>query len=435
MRNSFLMTLTGLCGLVALACGGEGSGGTGGPFGGGGSGGSGLDCSTLTDPPQGCEDACPSGSDSECELGTFCENGRCTAQCTAQEGCAEGSNCNVRGRCVPDLGTGGTGGTGNTGGSNGCQSVQVTPTRSIPNVMFLVDQSGSMTSNFGGGLNRWEAAHSAITQIVSEIDSIVRFGLTTYQSDDGGITPDECPIFDTQVGFALDNFDTINMSYPASFPGGIDTPTGDSIDVLVDIIQQDPPPADGPTIIVLATDGEPDSCEIPNPNPTPQAREEAVTASANSHASGIDVFVLWVGALSNQGTKDHLKEVANVGVGIDPSVGVPVPSSENPADPAEGAPFWVGSDPASLEAAFQQIISSSISCEVQIDKPFDDRGKACNEGDVRLNGNPLLCPTDWQVKDEPPYNVIELVGSACETFKSGESTFTAEFPCGAIVVE
>jgi hypothetical protein len=31
--------------------------------------------------------------------------------------------------------------------------------------------------------------------------------------------------------------------------------------------------------------------------------------------------------------------------------------------------------------------------------------------------------------------VIELVGSACDTFKSGSSTFTAVFPCGAIVVE
>ncbi len=72
---------------------------------------------------------------------------------------------------------------------------------------------------------------------------------------------------------------------------------------------------------------------------------------------------------------------------------------------------------------------------MQIDKPFDDRVKACNEGDVRLNGTPLSCPADWQVKDEPPYNVIELVGSACDEFKSGDSTFTASFPCGAIVVD
>jgi hypothetical protein len=39
------------------------------------------------------------------------------------------------------------------------------------------------------------------------------------------------------------------------------------------------------------------------------------------------------------------------------------------------------------------------------------------------------------VKDEPPYNVIELLGSACDTFKGGQVDFTAEFPCGTIVVE
>jgi hypothetical protein len=300
--------------------------------------------------------------------------------------------------------------------------------------MFLVDQSGSMTDPFSGGQNRWQAAHSAITQIISELDSIVRFGLTTYQSDGGGSTPDECPIFDTQVDFAMDNFSTINMSYPASFPGGSDTPTGDSIDVLVDIIQSDPPPAEGPTIIVLATDGEPDSCEVPNPNPTAGARLEAVTASGNSHDAGIDVFVLWVGQLSSSGTKDHLKEVANVGVGIGASVGVPVPSGEDPANPTAGAPFWVGNDPASLEGAFEQIISASISCDIEIDKPFDDVELACQQGDVRLNGTPLDCPSEWRVKAGAD-NIIELVGNACDAFKSGESTFTAEFPCGAIVVD
>jgi hypothetical protein len=32
-------------------------------------------------------------------------------------------------------------------------------------------------------------------------------------------------------------------------------------------------------------------------------------------------------------------------------------------------------------------------------------------------------------------DVIELVGGACGTFKSGDVTFSASFPCGAIVVE
>ena len=53
----------------------------------------------------------------------------------------------------------------------------------------------------------------------------------------------------------------------------------------------------------------------------------------------------------------------------------------------------------------------------------------------------MICPSDWLVKNEAPYNVIELQGgtdqpgSACDTFKSGEVTFEANFPCGTNIVE
>jgi hypothetical protein len=89
-----------------------------------------------------------------------------------------------------------------------------------------------------------------------------------------------------------------------------------------------------------------------------------------------------------------------------------------------------------LETAFRDIISDSISCDVQMDKQFDDKDKACEDGDVRLNGTPLACSdtNGWRVKPGVD-DVIELVGGACNTFKSGNVNFSAVFPCGAIVVE
>jgi hypothetical protein len=283
--------------------------------------------------------------------------------------------------------------------------------------MFLVDQSGSMTDPFGGGDDRWEAAHGAINTIVSARDSIVRFGLTTYTSDDGN---DPCPLLPTQVDFALDSSATIGdpLVYKPTYPSedGDETPTGDSIDALVSIIQNDPPPADGPTIIVLATDGEPDTCEQPNPQ---DGQAEAVAAATAAHTLGIDVFILSVG---DQVGEPHLQDMANVGVGL----------AENGSQ--GNAPFWVGNNPQELEDAFDAIISASISCDIQMDKRFDNVTKACAEGDVRLNGNSLDCPTEWRVKPGVD-DVIELVGAACDTLKSGDVTFTAEFPCGAILVE
>jgi hypothetical protein len=323
-------------------------------------------------------------------------------------------------------GVGGTGGAGNTGG-NACQSITITPSRSIPNVMFLVDQSGSMDAPFGSsGENRWEAGNTVINDIVASTDSIVRYGLTTYTSDDGDQNL-PCPRLPTQIDFALDN--SINVGndslYPYTYPtdAGSDTPTGDSIDGLVSVIQSSPPPNEGPTIIVLATDGLPDSCEFPDPidgAQRAQAEGEAVTAAGAAHAAGIDVFALWVGDLSSDPsdpTRSHMQDVADAGIGGTGTV-------------------YVGDDSASLSQAFSDIISNSISCDIAMDQPFDDKVKACNEGDVRLDGEQLPCSdTDgWRVKLGED-QVIELVGTACDTLKTGDVTFSAEFPCGAVIVE
>ncbi|MGB5810796.1 MAG: vWA domain-containing protein, partial [Polyangiales bacterium] len=339
-------------------------------------------------------------------------NGVCSAQCTATQGCGPNEACNARGRCGPILGGGGSGGTGNTGGDN-CQSVTVTPTRSVPNVMFLVDQSSSMRGS------RWEDAHAAVTGTVSSLESIVRFGLTTYTADDG---KPPCPELPTQVDFALDNANAIGTAYPMTYPrsGDWDTPTGESIDALVGGIEAAPPPAEGPTIIVLATDGEPNTCDDPH-NQTTAAQDLSVEAATRAHTAGFDLFVLSVG----NGVSDaHLQEMANVGVGLEKS------GSEGDAQ------YWRGNDAQSLQDAFTAIISDSISCDIQIDKPFGDKTQACNdpESDVRLNGNPLSCPSEWEPSPDAD-DFIRLHGSACTELKSGEATFTAEFPCGAIVVE
>jgi hypothetical protein len=444
----------GLGSLVLVACGdgGAGDGGAGNSRGTGGSGGVTLDCTTLTNPPPDCQKSC--ASDSQCEA-SFCSNGVCLAQCTADEGCATGSSCNISGRCVPDVGTGGTGGSGNIGGS-GCQSVEVTPTRSIPNVMFLVDRSGSMVRELDGTQpepgepTRWRVAHDAIETVMGETESIVRFGLATYHWNDDQYSlnnspPDpECPIVGpaggsvqslVPVGFALDNASAILALYPQEFPndpqgGSNDTPTGESIDKLVAWIDDNPPPPLEPTIIVLATDGEPDSCMYPDSNQS-LARQLSVDAATDACAAqdsactGIQTYVLSVGSQVGQ---DHLQDMANVGLGL-------------PEDGSQGnAQFWVGSDADGLETAFRDIIGASISCDVQMDKRFDDVNKACAEGDVRLDGTPLSCPGEWRVKPGVD-NVIELVDDemvdddACDTFKSGDVTFSAEFPCGAIIVE
>jgi len=105
------IVLVGLGGLAMVACGGNGSDPRSGS---GGTGGIILDCEDLSNPPDDCRLHKPCASDSQC-VASFCENGECNANCTADQGCGESSTCNARGRCVPDVSTGGTSGAGGSG--------------------------------------------------------------------------------------------------------------------------------------------------------------------------------------------------------------------------------------------------------------------------------------------------------------------------------
>jgi len=451
MRSSLSIAIVAFGGLLMLACGGSGSDGP--PKGGGGTGGAGLSCETLVPAPEGCDELCPNGSDTECMLGTHCLNGVCVAQCTATQGCAIGASCNVRGRCVG--GTGGSGGSGNTGGGT-CNPPPVTASRVIPNIMFLVDRSGSMNSTFDGD-RRWDVAHDAIMSVINQTESIVHYGLATYHWNDDVYSLSEptdpmCPILGPvgsdpvnfePVGFALNNASTIDGYYAANWDdltdpskGSNDTPTGDSIDKLVSWIAANASTIDGPKIIVLATDGEPDTCEIPDGNQA-EGRREALLAAAAAHIAGFDLLMLSVGTSVGE---VHLKEMANIGIGVMPQdLGLPLPASEADSrdNPAEGAPFWVGTDTDSLTQAFVDIVSANISCEVKFDKAIANRQLACEEGTITLRhpvlGDSVLdCPTQWDLKDGSNDTIV-LLGSACDDWKDGGATLTAAFPCGVVV--
>jgi hypothetical protein len=69
-----------------------------------------------------------------------------------------------------------------------------------------------------GGLQWWSQLPT-ITGIVSSTDSVVRYGLTTYTSDDGDVNP-PCPRLPTEIDFALNNASNIgdNSEYPYSYP-------------------------------------------------------------------------------------------------------------------------------------------------------------------------------------------------------------------------
>lgn len=378
----------------------------------------GCDCSGTHDPlgpcarlnpPPSCDQQC--GLEEECPLGFYCtESGACTQDCdplNPNADCFQGI-CTEDGHCIgrqrPD---------GDIDANNNCADIRVQAQRVTPNVIIIVDQSGSMTQGFGGS-NRWDALRDSLLAqpdgFVNALQSSVRFGLAMYsaEADDGPATG-MCPLIEW-VPPALDNYDAIDTVYAPADP--IDeTPTGQSVDAVIDLLNMTPDPSTDPTIFILATDGEPDTCEVPNPQ---NGQPEAIAAVERAYGMGIRTFVISVGQDISQA---HLQDVANAGVGAS----------------GMDAPFWVAGDDDGLRDALGTIIGGQLNCVVNLSGSIDDLSEACT-GRVELNGQVLPCddPDGWRAIDS---STIELQGAACDTLQNTPGvTLEATFPCGVILI-
>jgi von Willebrand factor type A domain len=353
-----------------------------------------------------------------CANGTYCgSDATCTAECVpGDKRCGSDKTCNGSGHCIdgPSISVGGTTGVGGlpVGGDSGvCASTAVDLGHQLPTVLLLVDQSGSMNAQFGTS-DRWQTLRTALMDpalgIVSTLQAQVRFGLTLYSGRDGAAP---CPAL-TNVAPALNNFMPIDMAYPVPTTAIIDdTPTGESITAAAKILQGVTDP--GPKVIVLATDGEPDTCATPDPQ-TPEAKEVAVKAAQDAFATGVFTFYISVG---NEVSAAHATEMANVGQGYPR------------ADKTQR--FYLANDQAALAQAFATIVDGVRSCSFQLNGTVKDGGEA--DGTVTLDGSalPLNDPNGWRLSSP---TTVEFVGKACETVKDkNDHKVNAEFTCGAIV--
>ena len=381
------------------------------------------------DAPQGCGETCV--SDSECAGGTFCKNGVCDAVCTPAGGqCGTEGECIANGRCVPVFGDGGV----SIVDGSVCGELEVNTDRVIPNIMIIVDRSGSMRRDFDGDCpftgngcptsgtpnldfdeERWGAVEDALVGangLVRRLDSIARFGLTIYwkpNEDPPSMSDGEmCASTDgVAITQNVDNADAIAASFSANEPGGY-TPTAEAIDAVTNALAASPPP-EGPTVYLLATDGLPNGCDQDGES---SDRNNSVDAVSRAFDSGTETFVLGVNF-----DDDHLQDLANAGQGV-----------------GSGATLWTADSVAELQTALEQIVIQNIPCTVSLTDGIIDTARAC-EGKVRLNGELLTCndgARGWRAVDG---STIELTGSACQDWRGGDAELEALFPCDAVLVQ
>lgn len=392
-----------------------------------------------------CGTAC--SEDRPCRDGLYCDaTHKCGKQCVegdADFACVDLSACMPDGRCAGsaaalDAGLDGGGRLGGGGSGNDlggidwdasidagvCADQTVAATRVTPNVMLIIDQSTSMNATFGGG-TRWNVLRDFLLGdpggLIADLQSQVRFGLAMYTyvrprdlPPDAG--PDVCPAV-SMVAPAIDNFTAIADTYGmAEAPRAGNTPTGDSIDQILDDLSLDtvrPDTQDDPYVFILATDGDPDRCEDPDAHDA-VSQQETIDAVTRAYGLGVRTFIISVG---DEVSMTHQQDVANAGLG------------RMPGDP--DAEFWTAGDDQGLRAALTGIVQRQLSCEVTLNGAVP--GDGC-DGKVRLNGRLLDCNDDngWSLVDDKH---VLLQGSACAELKDGSSArLEVSFPCGVDIV-
>jgi hypothetical protein len=384
----------------------------------------------------GCSSGAPKASlvnASGCDPAVDAVCGPVGAGCQSDAQCISGS-CSS-GACVTS-GPGGSGGSGNSSSTDElfpadelkddlpkedptCVDLDVDFRRITPTVMLLIDQSGSMDNAFENGKDRWETLRDTLTDptnsLLKKLDTSVRFGMTLYTSSGGfGGTPGNparaCPEL-KRVGIQLDNFPAMSSMLTENGPQG-DTPTAESVDEMVRTLvafQEE-----GPKSIILATDGDPDTCLKPNPDNNADrnaAKAQSVAAVQHAYEAGIQTHIISVG---NQVTASHLKALAVAGKGGDTT-----------------AQAYTALDTSALVAAFDAIIGSVRTCDFTLEGTVTPsnapRGKVVLDGQALTFGD----ANGWEMPDD---QTVRLRGTACEQVQADAAGVSMKFPCDAIKI-
>ena len=301
-----------------------------------------------------------------------------------------------------DMGSDMGSGTG-SGSTEECARVDFMATQVIPSVQLLIDRSGSM-ANYLPNTNttRYQAMRDALvgsTGVVASLQTKARFGASLYSADS------PCPRLYNTAARDMNNFAQVQQLIDSQQPNG-NTPTPGAIDQSVAGFAANPPPAGSPPIIVLATDGLPNTCSGGD------SQNESVAAAKNAYTAGIRVFVLGIAGIDD----GFLQNMANAGQGVQTG--------------QTNAKFYTANSAQELKDAFQQIIGGVVSCELKINGTVDP--EAAKGGTVKLNGTTLTYGQDWEVVNS---TTIRLVGQACEDLKSSANPqVQASFTCGAVLL-
>jgi von Willebrand factor type A domain len=292
------------------------------------------------------------------------------------------------------------------------KTVQTSP--SVPDMLIVLDRSGSMNPGRGSATDRWSGSVDAITDVVGRYDDDIRFGLMTFPAV-GGDNGCAAGTMNVPVGPGAGG-------EIASTLGGMDangsTPTAASLEAarqtLGPVVDQGPDVKVPPKFVLLVTDGDP-NCSTPGMTGggggiDTQARQDTIAAIAALAGDGIPTYVVGfeTAGTSYAGQLDAMAQAGNTGTTSHRSV--------NSGD--------------DLALALEEVVRAVTSCDFRLDAPVKDASYVAVSVDSRLRA--LDTAGDgWTLGADK--QTVTLTGDACDAIKNG-STLQIEVRCQVVTL-
>ena len=289
-----------------------------------------------------------------------------------------------------------------------CDVVPLVARPQLPDMMIVLDRSSSMEQ---GG--RWRPSVSAVRGLTLKLESSVRFGLTVFPGTAGLFASSRlCTPGDIAVPIATRNAAAIARALNGTRPSG-GTPTAQTLRKLLDSYA----PADAALdaeahakYVLLVTDGAPTCPDGKGTETTPSDIEATHTAIDALRDQHVRTYVI---GYDTTGPGNEMLESVLDGFATRGGTG------DHKHRPVE--------DEASLLNEFQKIASAITSCNFSLDRAPASADYVL----VELDGEQLnLGDSDgWRLVGD---RTIQLLGAACERFRDGVHSVSAEIHCAII---